>query len=109
MLIDLNSESVSYEDLGVDFQQRRRTQMRPPRRRKPGRKRVQKKDRLSKMKREMRNTRSKILNRLDKIKYRRGSPQEIQEARKEARTLFQEYKRNKKMLMRFTAGKKKSK
>lgn len=98
--LDLASESVGYKDLGVDPAQRRMRRFRPRRRRGPYRKRIQKKDRYSVMQREARNLRSKILSRLDKVKYREGSPQEIQEARKEARSFYMEYKRKVQMLQR---------
>lgn len=87
--IDLNSESVTYADIGAT----RRRRVRPRRRMGPRRRRPLKRDRYSVLQREVRALRSKIKARLDKVRDRNGSPADLQKARQEARTFFRDWKR----------------
>lgn len=102
IFIDIPSESVTYEDIGAT----RRRVFRPKRRMGPRRKRVQKRDRVSVLRREVTNLRAKVKSRLDKVRDRSGTPAEIQKARQESRTFYRDYVRAKQRLDQMTARKK---
>jgi hypothetical protein len=94
----LGSESVTYDDIGA---QRRRRVMRPVRRRgRPRRKKPLARDPLSVARRKLRNIRSGIKRRLDTIRNSRGDAQKVMKARRESRSMFQDYKRLKQRVER---------
>lgn len=89
--IDLNSESVTYEDIGAKPRGRRarlNTGRRGARVRKP-----QAQDPFSKLKRQRTNLRSGIKKRLDGIRMRTIDASKIGQTRQEMRSMFQEFKR----------------
>lgn len=89
--IDLETRSVTYEDIGSQPRARRVVRRKGPRG--PRIKRLQPQDQLSKLRRQRTNLRVGIKKRLDSIKFRTVDPKRVGKVRQEIRSMFVEFKR----------------